>query len=66
MDDLAQLSKARSMLIILLATCKQSLRALEATANLLDTDLTADLAKMVERSEAELVNLSKKIEALSE
>jgi hypothetical protein len=66
MDDLAQLSKARSMLIILLATCKQSLLALEATANLLDTDLTADLAKMVERSEAELVNLSKKIEALSE
>jgi hypothetical protein len=64
MADLADLAKARSMLILLLATCKQSLLALEAAANVLDTDLTSDLAVMITRSETELVALNAKIEAL--
>lgn len=51
MADLADLTKARSMLILLLATCKESLLALEAAANVLDTDLTSDLAAMITRSE---------------
>jgi hypothetical protein len=64
--DLADLTKARSMLILLLATCKESLLALEAAANLLDTDLTRDLEAMITRSETELVALQAKIETLRE
>ena len=64
MADLADLTKARSMLILLLATCKESLLALEAAANVLDTDLTSDQAAMITRSETELVALNAKIEAL--
>jgi hypothetical protein len=52
------------MLILLLATCKQTEIALEAAGNALDMDLTGDLAAMIERTEAELAALSKKIEAL--
>ena len=66
MEDRAALTKARSMLILLLATCKQTQTALEAAANLLDTDLTSDLGLMIERSERELVVLNEKIGALSE
>ena len=49
-DALKALKRARSLLLILLATCNETLLALEAAANLLDTDLTADLSKMIDRS----------------
>jgi hypothetical protein len=52
------------MLMLLLATCKQTEIALEAAANALDTDLRGDLSVMIERTEAELAALVKKIEAL--
>ena len=52
------------MLILLLATCKQTQATLEAAANALDTDLTSDLGEMIERTERELEELSKKIDAL--
>lgn len=64
MDDRAKLNQARSLLILLLATCRQTQLALEAAANALDTDLTRDLGMMIERTEAELVVLSEKIDAL--
>jgi hypothetical protein len=51
------------MLIILLATCKQTQTALEAAANTLDTDLTSLLGAMIERSEEELNALQAKIAA---
>jgi hypothetical protein len=63
--DLEELKKARSMLVILLATCEQTLLALEATGNVLDADLTTALASMIERSEAELGGLKIKIETAS-
>ena len=63
--DLAELRKTRSMLVILLATCKQTLLALEAAGNVLDTDLTEDLSAMIELSEAELARLKVKIETAS-
>ena len=63
-EDVAALTKARSLLLLLLATCKETQLALEAAANALDTDLTADLKAMIKRSEAELVALNAKIEAL--
>jgi hypothetical protein len=66
MDELARLRKARSMLMLLLATCQQTLLALEATGNVLDADLTRDLTSMVARSEAELDALSAKIDALTD
>ena len=64
MEDHATLTQARSMLIILLATCKQTELALEAAANVLDTDLTRDLSTMIERTEAELTALTEKINGL--
>jgi hypothetical protein len=64
MDERATLMQARSMLVLLLATCKQTDVALGAAANALDTDLSSDLEVMIERTESELVALTKKIEAL--
>jgi hypothetical protein len=64
MDDLVGLTKARSMLMILLTACQQTLLALEAVANALDTDLMSDLAAMIKRTEDELAALTAKIEAL--
>ena len=52
------------MLILLLAACQQTEIALQAAANALDTDLTSDLSKMIERTEAELDGLVEKIAAL--
>jgi hypothetical protein len=63
-DERATLRKARSLLLLLLATCKETQLALEAAANALDTDLTNDLGAMIERTEAELVVLNEKIKAL--
>ena len=63
--DLDELKRARSMLVILLATCEQTLLALEAAGNVLDSDLTIALASMIERSEAELAGLKIKIETAS-
>ena len=64
MDDHTRLIQARSMLVILLATCKQTETALSAAANALDTDLTDQLRAMIERTEAELVSLVEKIKTL--
>lgn len=65
MDERATLTQARSMLILLLAACKQTEVALQAAANALDTELTNDLSTMIERTEGELVALNAKINALS-
>ena len=64
-EDLATLRKARSLLVILLATCHETLLALEAAANLVDTQLTADLSAMISRSEEELRVLNEKIDELT-
>lgn len=64
MDDLSALTQARSMLILLLATCQQTQTALGAAANALDTDLTTDLDAMIGRTERELAALGAKIAAL--
>ena len=63
--NLVELKRARSMLVLLLATCEQTLLALEAAGNELDTDLTRDLSAMIDRSEAELERLKVKIDAAS-
>jgi hypothetical protein len=63
-DDRTKLTQARSMLILLLATCKQTQTALEAAANALDTDLTRDLGSMIDRTEQELEALTEKIRSL--
>ena len=65
MDDLSRLTQARSLLILLLATCKQTQLALDAASNVLDTTLSRDLNMMIERSEGELKELNARIEALS-
>jgi hypothetical protein len=63
-DERATLTQARSLLVLLLATCKQTQLALEAASNVLDTDLTGDLGAMIKRTEGELVALTEKIQAL--
>ena len=60
-QDLAALTQARSLLVLLLATCQQTLLALEAAANHLDTDMTEDLTRMITRSERELDVLDARI-----
>ena len=50
--------------MLLLATCQQTQLALQAAANALDTDMTADLTRMIERTERELVALNEKINGL--
>jgi hypothetical protein len=57
-EDVVALVKARSLLIILIATCKETLLALEATGNLLDADMANDLRRMIERSGNELTALT--------
>ena len=69
MDERAERAafvKARSMLVLLLATCQQTLLALEATGNVLDIDLTAELTAMVARTEKELHVLTEKLASLPE
>lgn len=63
-QDAISLTKARSMLIILLATCDQTLLALDATANVLDTDLRHDLNTMIERTRGEIEALDAKLREL--
>lgn len=63
-ETVATLTKARSLLVILLATCQETLLALEAAANVLDTQLTDDLRNMIARSEGELQVVSQKLEEL--
>ena len=65
MEDLSRLTQARSLLMLLLATCKQTQLALEAAANVLDTGLSRDLDTMIERTESELKEMNAKIEVLS-
>lgn len=62
-DDPIALTKARSMLLILLATCRETLTALDAAGNLLDSEMSDDLRRMIARSEGELEVLTKKLEA---
>jgi hypothetical protein len=63
-DDAASLKQARSMLILLLAACKQTQTALGAAANALDTDLVSLLDAMIERTECELTALTEKLQGL--
>jgi hypothetical protein len=63
-SERATLTQARSMLMLLLATCRQTEMALQAAANALDTDLTDLLGAMIKRTEDELVALTEKIDAL--
>ena len=65
MTGLEELRKARSMLVLLLATCEQTLLALDEAGNVLDSDLRTSLAAMIERSEAELAGLKIRIETAS-
>jgi hypothetical protein len=57
------LVQQRSMLVILIAACKAAETAFEAADNAIDVDLCGDLRRMIARSEAELANLSRRIDA---
>lgn len=58
---MADLVQQRSMLVILLAACNAAQTAFEAADNAIDEELRADLGRMIERSQAELVKLDRAI-----
>jgi hypothetical protein len=60
--DIVTLTKARSLLVILIATCRETLLALDATANILDEEMTQLLRTMIDRSEAELKVLTDQLQ----
>jgi hypothetical protein len=61
--SITELVTQRSMLVSLIAACKSAQAAFEATDTAVDTDLRADLSRMIERSEGELAKLSRQIAA---
>ena len=63
-EDVVALVKARSLLVILIATCKETLLALDATGNLADAEMANDLRRMIVRSETELAALTAKLPAV--
>ena len=63
-QDVMALTKARSLMLILIATCEQTLLALDAAGNVLDTDMTEDLRQMIARSQQELSVMDGKLVAL--
>lgn len=63
-EDVMALTKARSLLVILLATCEQTLLALDAAGNVLDSGMTEDLRRMIGRTQGELGLVNGKITAL--
>jgi len=54
--------KARSLLVILVATCEQTLLALDAADNLLDRELANDLRRMIARTKNEIETLNLKLD----
>lgn len=64
-ERLTDLVRQRSMLVILIAACTTARTAFEAADNPVDGELRAHLAKMIERSEAELAKVSQEIEQLA-
>jgi hypothetical protein len=58
----ADLVQQRSMLVILLASCKAAQTAFEAADNAIDAGLRDDLTRMIDRSEDELAKLTLRIE----
>ena len=63
-EDVMALTKARSLLTILLATCEQTLLALDAAANALDTDMTEDLQRMISRTRSDIETIDESLTAL--
>ena len=59
---MSDLVRQRSMLLILIAACKTAQTAFRAASNPVDEDLLVDLDRMIERSEAELLALTRRIE----
>lgn len=52
------------MLIILIGACSSARTAFDAADNAIDTKLRADLDRMIERSEAELAKINRRLDDL--
>jgi len=61
-EDTVAIIKARSLLVILVATCEQTLLALDVADNLLDRGMTENLRLMIARSKDEIETLNQKLE----
>lgn len=60
-ESYLELKKARSLLLLLVATCEQTLLALDAAGNVLDSEMTEALRAMIARSEKEILALTAKV-----
>jgi hypothetical protein len=63
--DLEKLTKARSLLVLLLATCRETRVALDGAAHDLQTNIAGDLAAIADSAELEIRALNDAIEARS-
>jgi hypothetical protein len=61
--DVLAITQARSMLIILIATCQQTLLAVDDVNIPLESDLADDLRRLIARSENALEALNQKLHA---
>jgi len=61
-EETHAIMKARSLLVILVATCEQTLLALDAADNLLDRELANDLRRMIARTKNEIETLNLKLD----
>jgi len=61
-EETHAIQKARSLLVILLATCEQTLLALDAADNLLDREMANDLRRMIARTRDEIEAFNDELE----
>jgi hypothetical protein len=64
--ELAELRKARSLLLVLLAATRQTRPALDGAAHVLETDIASDLEQIAERAEREIRALNDAITRLDD
>ena len=64
-DDITDLLRQRSMLMILVGACSTAETAFQAADNDVDRQLLTDLSTMIERSKGEIDKLTERIELVS-
>jgi hypothetical protein len=60
-QDTVSLIKARTMLIVLLATCQQSEHSIAAADYAIDLELANDLRRLISRLEREVASMNSKL-----
>lgn len=64
-DEITDLLRQRSMLMILVGACSTAETAFQAAGNVVDRQLLTDLSTMIGRSKGEIDKLTERIELVS-